>query len=66
MGPPREVARDEPVPAPAEPEVVPAAAAWAVERVEPRPARLPERAARVGPSEQEQREKQDMPHVVEH
>jgi hopanoid biosynthesis associated RND transporter like protein HpnN len=66
MGPPREVARDEPMPAPAEPEVVPAAAAWAVERVEPRPARLPERSLRVGPSEQEQREKQDVPHEVEH
>jgi hopanoid biosynthesis associated RND transporter like protein HpnN len=66
MGPPREVARDEPMPAPAEPEAVPAAAAWAVERVEPRPVRLPERAARVGPSEQEQREKQDAPHEVDH
>jgi hypothetical protein len=45
MGPPREVAREEPLPEPAaiEPEL-PAAARWAVERVEPA-ARRP--AARV-------------------
>src|SRR5258708_36830897 len=32
MGPPREIARDEPVPAPREPEPIPAMATWTAER----------------------------------
>src|SRR5438270_635208 len=63
MGPPREVARDEPLPAPAEPEPMPAAA-WAVQRIGTRPQHRPERAARVG-SRQEQPETQDAPHEAE-
>ena len=63
MGPPREVARDEPMPVPAEPEPVPAAA-WAVQRIGTRPQHRPERATRVG-SRQEQPETQDAPHEAE-
>jgi len=61
MGQPREVARDEPMPVPAEPEP---AAAWAVQRIGTRPQHRPERAARVG-SRQEQPETQDAPHEAE-
>jgi uncharacterized membrane protein len=63
MGQPREVARDEPMPAPAEPEPMPAAA-WAVQRIGTRPQHRPERATRVG-SRQEQPETQDAPHEAE-
>ncbi|TMJ61529.1 MAG: hopanoid biosynthesis-associated RND transporter HpnN [Alphaproteobacteria bacterium] len=62
MGPPREVARDEPLPAPAEPEAVPAMASWAVERVGTRETA---RAVRVGTPNQEEHEKQDAVHEVE-
>jgi hypothetical protein len=61
MGQPREVARDEPMPVPAEPEP---AAAWAVQRIGTRPQHRPERAMRVG-SRQEQPETQDAPHEAE-
>jgi hypothetical protein len=63
MGPPREVARDEPMPAPAEPEPMPAAA-WAVQRIGTRLQHRPERATRTG-SRQEQPETQDAPHEAE-
>jgi uncharacterized protein len=60
MGPPREVARDEPLPAPTEPELepAPAMASWSVERVEPPAEAPPARSVRVG----RQREKQEMAH----
>jgi uncharacterized protein len=63
MGPPREVARDEPLPAPTEPELepAPAMAIWSVERVEPPAEAPPARSVRVG----RQREKQEMAHDVE-
>ncbi|HYU12104.1 MAG TPA: MMPL family transporter, partial [Stellaceae bacterium] len=55
MGPPREVAREEPVPEPAafEPEL-PAAASWAVERVEPAARRPAARVVRVEKARQDQ------------
>jgi uncharacterized protein len=63
MGPPREVARDEPLPAPAEPEpeLAPAMASWTVERVGPPATAPPARPVRVG----QRHEKQDVPHEVE-
>ena len=60
MGPPREVAADEPVRVPAAPEPMPAGA-WAIARVERRIARQPEPSA---PAARE-REKQDVPHEIE-
>jgi uncharacterized membrane protein len=62
MGPPREVAQDEPASAPAEREPVPAAARWAVERVGPPPRPQPEPAGRIG----DKRRTQDVPHEAEH
>ena len=62
MGPPRDVAQDEPMPAPAEREPMPAAAAWIIERVGPRAERRSERPAQVG----DERRKQDVPHEAEH
>jgi uncharacterized membrane protein YdfJ with MMPL/SSD domain len=63
MGPPREVARDEPLPAPAEPELepAPAMASWAVERVGAPAEGPPSRPVRAG----QQHEKQDVTHEVE-
>jgi predicted RND superfamily exporter protein len=62
MGPPRDVAQDEPASAPAEREPVPAAARWAVERVGPPPRPQPEPAGRIG----DKRRTQDVPHEAEH
>jgi hypothetical protein len=67
MGPPREVARDEPLPVPAEPELepAPAMASWAVERIGPAAKTPLPRAVRIGLGKQEEHEK-EMPHEVEH
>jgi hypothetical protein len=61
MGPPREVARDEPAPAPREPELIPAMATWTVERVGPAATNPPARPARVS----RQHENQDLTHEIE-
>jgi hypothetical protein len=54
MGPPREIARDEPVPAPRELETIPAMATWTVERVGPAEQNPPPRPARVVPEHEKQ------------
>ena len=54
MGPPREIARDEPVPAPRELETIPAMATWTVERVGPAEQNPPPRPAPVVPEHEKQ------------